>query len=260
MAWDAEHYLNYGDQRTRPAVDLAARVDVPDARTVMDLGCGPGNSSEVLRRRWPDARVVGLDSSPEMIAAARETYPDVEWVCAGAETWTAQEPIDVVFSNAALQWIPGHERLMPRLLEQVAPGGAFAFQIPAREYSPISRVMEELADEPEWRELLRDAAPGLTMEPPSFYYDVLAPVARSLDMWETTYLHVMDGPEAIVDWMSSTGLRPYLAALEDEADRARFVAELTGRVAEVYPRRLDGHVLFPFKRLLVVAYRGEAGR
>lgn len=255
MTWNARAYMRFGDQRTRPARDLAAHVVVEAPRNVIDLGCGPGNSTEVLRRRWPTARVVGLDSSAEMIAAAREGYPHHEWVLDSADAWTADAPFDVVFSNAALQWLPDHETLMPRLLEQVAPGGAFAFQIPARDYSPVAGLIDEVIRYPEWDARMRDADPRLTMEDASFYYDVLCDVARTLDMWETTYIHVMEDAAAIVEWMSSTGLRPYLAALPDDTQRGRFTAMLTERVAEAYPPARDGRVLFPFRRLLVIAYR-----
>jgi len=253
--WDASHYLRFGDERTRPSVDLVSRIEVGDPEAVIDLGCGPGNSTEVLCRRWPEARVYGLDSSPDMIAAARESYPDREWILGSADGWSPEEPFDVIFSNAALQWIPRHDRLVPHLFDQVAPGGALAFQIPCRAYSPLAAFIDEIAEDAAWRSRMLGPRTALTMEDASFYCDALAERARSLDMWETEYHHVMDSPESIVDWISSTGLRPFLGALATAAERRRFIAMLTERVEHSYPRRRDGKVLFGFRRLFVVAYR-----
>jgi trans-aconitate 2-methyltransferase len=253
--WNAKQYLEFGDERTRPAVDLAARIRMAKPKRIVDLGCGPGNSTEVLRRRWPDAEVIGIDNSEEMIAAARSSYPEQGWVLASAEKWTASTPFDVVFSNAALQWLGDHGRLVSHLLKQVAPGGVLAFQIPSAEYAPVRRHMHEVAEEPAWCSRMHAAKTALTMKAPAFYYDVLADSARALDIWETEYHHVLESPKAIVEWMSSTGLRPFLAALDSGEERARFVALLEDKVAKSYPLRRDGKVLFPFRRLFVVAYR-----
>jgi trans-aconitate 2-methyltransferase len=190
-----------------------------------------------------------------MIAAAREAHPDQEWILGQAETWSASEPCDVVFSNAALQWIPRHPSLVQRLFEQVAGGGALAFQIPSRNYSGVRDCIDEVALDLQWRVRMRGPMGALTMEDAPCYYDALVGQARALDMWETEYHHVLDDPTAIVTWISGTGLRPFLSVLDDDAERGRFTAMLSERVAAVYPRRADGKVLFPFKRLFVVAYR-----
>jgi trans-aconitate 2-methyltransferase len=253
-AWDADHYLQFGDERTRPSVDLVSRIDVHVPETVIDLGCGPGNSTQVVRHRWPHARVLGLDSSPEMIAAARESYPEQAWILESAENWSPEAPYDVVFSNAALQWLPSHETLVRNLFDQVAPGGALAFQIPCRTYSLLTGLIDEIADDATWSARMEGPRSALTMEAASFYYDSLADRAQALDIWETEYHHVMASPGSIVDWISSTGLRPYLAVLATDAERRRFREMLTERVTRSYPRRRDGNVLFPFRRLFVVAY------
>lgn len=253
--WNAHHYLKFGDERTQPAVDLASRIEIANPKTVIDLGCGPGNSTQVLRGRWPDARLTGLDRSLEMIAAARASYPEQDWVVASLETWLAPEPFDVVFSNAALQWIGNHDRLVTHLLAQVAHGGVLAFQIPSQHYSALRAHIEDVADDAAWRPRMQEAKAALTMENPSYYYDALADQVRRLDIWETEYNHVMEGPESIVDWISSTGLRPFLDALDTDAERTRFVDLLNRKVAASYLRRRDGKVLFPFRRLFVVAYR-----
>jgi trans-aconitate 2-methyltransferase len=253
-SWDPNRYLRFGDERTRPAADLASRVAVDDPGTVIDLGCGPGNSTQVLRRRWPRAHVRGLDSSPEMIAAARRSYPDQEWILGRIEEWSADAPCDVVFSNAALQWVRDHAALLRHLFAQVAPGGALAFQIPSGAYSPVRSLMHEIAQDEAWAARMGEARAALTMEEPPAYYDALAPLARSVDLWETEYYHVMESPSAIVDWISSTGLRPFLDALDSDEETRRFVALLTGRVTQAYATRGDGRVLFPFRRTFVIAY------
>ena len=254
-SWDPGEYMRFGDERTRPSVDLAARIAVESPANVIDLGCGPGNSTRVLRARWPLAHIVGLDSSADMIEAARAEAPDQEWLLAGIEDWVATEAFDVVFSNAALQWVPDHRALVGRLFAGVACGGALAFQIPSATFAAVQTLIRGVALDGPWA--LRMAGPlgELTMEAPGVYYDHLAPLARSLDIWETEYFHVMDSAPAIVDWIASTGLRPFLAALQSDDETRDFLDELRSRVASTYPARCDGRVLFPFKRTFVVAYR-----
>lgn len=252
--WNPERYLRFGEERTRPAAELAARVGVESPGLVVDLGCGPGNSTTVLRRRWPGARVIGVDDSPEMIEAASTVQPDGEWILGDIARWSPQGPVDVFYSNATLQWLPDHGSLIPRLFSCVAAGGALAFQIPSRDFALVRTLIHETAQDPEWVERMRGALTVLTMESADFYYDHLACAARSVDIWETEYLHVMDTHGAIVEWISSTGLRPFLEALGSEEERRRFVARLQERVEESYQARADGRVLFPFRRLFVVAY------
>lgn len=253
MPWDTDQYLRFGDERTRAAADLVARIDLPRPESIVDLGCGPGNSTRLLRARWPRARILGLDSSPEMIAAARAADPDSDWIEADIGTWAPEGTFDLVFSNAALQWLPGHPALMGRLFAMVSPGGALAFQIPSDAYSPVRTFIREISDDPAWNARMAAARGALTMETPAIYYDALARSARALDIWETEYSHVMEGPRAIVDWIAGTGLRPFLDGL-DADERSEFIDRLRTRVAAGYPRRVDGRVLFPFRRLFVIAY------
>lgn len=252
--WDPSEYLRFGDDRTRPAFELASRIAVDSPAAVVDLGCGPGNSTSVLTQRWPQARVLGLDSSTEMIAAASAAYPHADWQVSDIAQWSPDVPFDVVFSNAALQWLPGHGRLVERLFAFVAPGGALAFQIPSATYAEVRSLIHEIAREEPWALRMEGPLGALTMEPPGFYYDHLAPQARSVDLWETEYVHVMDSPSTIVDWIASTGLRPFLDALGTEGERDEFVASLRRRVARSYPVQRDGRVLFPFRRMFVIAY------
>jgi trans-aconitate 2-methyltransferase len=253
-SWSPNSYLQFGDERTRPAVDLVSRVELDSPGRVIDLGCGPGNSTQVLRQRWPRARVVGMDSSAEMIASATESYPDQHWVLGCLQQWHADLPQDLVFSNAALQWVPDHVALTRHLFAQVAPGGALAFQIPSSKYSLVRSFIDDIARDPAWASRMDAALSALTMEAPHVYYDALATRADSVDIWETEYRHVMESPAAIVEWISSTGLRPFLGALDSDAEKQRFVAMLIERVEDGFARRADGRVLFPFRRTFVIAY------
>lgn len=254
-SWDSALYLKFARERTQPAIDLAARIGLSDPRRIIDLGCGPGNSTAVLARRWPSAALAGLDSSPAMIATARKDHPQVDWVVGDLATWTAPEPFDLVFSNAALQWVPDHARLLPHLLAQAAPGGALAFQIPGNFDAPAHRLMRELGASSSWRDAFRSPVREWHAEPVEFYYDCLAPRAARVELWFTDYLHVLDGAAGIVEWYRGTGLRPWLEALPDNAAQARFQADYLAGIRAAYPARPDGRVLFPFRRLFVVAYR-----
>jgi trans-aconitate 2-methyltransferase len=177
------------------------------------------------------------------------------WVVASIEDWSTDEPFDVVFSNAALQWIPDHGPLVERLLGSVADGGALAFQIPSAAYPAVRRMIHVVALDGPWTPRMAGPLGDLTMQAPDFYYDHLAPLARSVDVWETEYFHVMDSALAIVDWIASTGLRPFLAVLESEAEREAFLDGLRAHVVAAYTPQRDGRVLFPFRRTFVVAYR-----
>lgn len=254
QTWNPSSYLKYEDYRTRPAIDLVSRIRVEVPQWVIDLGCGPGNSTQVLWSRWPNACVVGLDSSPEMIAAAQDIYPDQHWRLGDIATWVDDLKFDVVFSNAALQWLGNHGELLPRLFRQVAPGGALALQIPATNDASIRSIIHEVSEDSAWSYRMNGARAALTFMHPSEYYDMLATNAQSVDLWETEYQHVLKSPAAIIEWISSTGLRPFLDALQSDDERQRFMTMLLDRVTEAYPLRADGNVLFPFRRLFIVAY------
>ncbi len=253
--WDPGTYLKFANERTQPAIDLINRIEIPGPARIIDLGCGPGTSTEALRRRWPESRILGLDRSPEMVEAARRTYPDWQFELGDAAHWTASEPFDLVFSNALLQWVPDHAALCPRLLEQVASGGALAAQMPALYDSPLHRQILEVSAESSWDSRMHAARAAAIRLPPAFYYDVLSSAAKRLDLWETTYYHVLAGLEAILEWVRGTGLRPFLEALASDDERQRFEQLLLARFKETYPRRADSRVLFPFRRLFFVAYR-----
>jgi trans-aconitate 2-methyltransferase len=252
--WDAVQYLQFASERTQPAIDLASRIAVAHPARIIDLGCGPGNSTGILRQRWPEAHLIGLDSSAEMIAAATEAYPQGEWLLADISTWTAETPFNIVFSNATLHWLPNHAQLLPHLLAQVAPGGALAVQMPAHYRSPVHEAIVEVAADARWRHLMAAPLNAMTKEPPPFYYNLFTPLTARLELWETEYYHVMESPQAIVEWFRGTGLRPYLEALPDDAQRQDFEALLLERYAQRYSREDDGKVLFPFRRLFIFVY------
>lgn len=253
--WDANQYLKFASERTQPVFDLIHRVRLEDPRRIADLWCGPGNSTEALRARWPAAELTGVDNSSEMIAKAREARPEGAWVVADAATWQPEKRPDLIFSNAMLQWLPRHEEVCKHLLSLLEPGGALAVQMPAHYNSPLHREILEVSREPVWNDRLERARSALTNLPPEFYYDLLGPVASRLDLWETTYFHVLAGPEGVLEWFRGTGLRPFLEALATPEEKQRFERMLLQRYEVSYPRRAIGLVLFPFRRLFFVAYR-----
>lgn len=253
--WDSSQYLRFARERTQPALDLASRIALPAPARVIDLGCGPGNSTAVLARRWPNAEIEGLDSSEEMLATARHDHPKLSWQAGDIGSWQAGVPYDLIFANAALQWVPDHGAAIPRLFAQVAPAGAFAFQIPANYDAPPHRLMRELADSKRWKEKFTVRPREWNVETPEFYYDGLSANAAQVDLWTTDYIHVLPNPAAIVEWYRGTGLRPWLDALATDEDRRGFISDYTAAISAVYPVRPDGRVLFPFRRLFVVAYR-----
>ncbi len=257
--WNPNQYLKFEEERTRPCQDLANRVLIEQPRRVIDLGCGPGNSTKVLADRWPNAEITGLDSSSDMIAAARLALPRVQWITDGIESWAAaatdSSQFDVVFSNAAFQWVADHANSFPQIFKRVAPGGALAIQMPGNYGGPVHRLMRDMARSAAWQRWFPNGAKEWRTEEPAFYYDVFAPLASRLDIWETEYLQVMENIAAIVEFYKGTALRPYLALLPSEPDRQRFLAEYSDGLRSIYPPRAAGGVLFPFKRIFIIAYR-----
>jgi trans-aconitate 2-methyltransferase len=255
--WDARQYLRFADERGRPCRDLAERVMLPRVRSIVDVGCGPGNSTAVLRERWPEAEITGFDRSPEMIAAAGEACPEGNWVCRAIEDWVGEtEPrFDLVFSNAALQWVKRHGELLPALMARVNPGGALAVQLPANSEVRAQRLIREMAASGRWR--FTGPVEDWHTHEIGFYYDALAPHAARLEMWETEYLHVMDCSGQIVEFYRGSALRPFLAELGSEEERAAFLEEYTEGVRQAHLPRAGGKVLFPFRRMFMVGYRGE---
>ncbi|MCC6437993.1 MAG: methyltransferase domain-containing protein [Acidimicrobiales bacterium] len=262
MTWNPQLYLRFGDERSQPFFDLVHRLPAIDGpvRAVVDLGCGPGTLTATLCDRFPDATVLGVDSSAEMIAAAGAATasgragPRLRFERGDAVGFAAEDPVDVLISNAALQWIDGHLEHLPHWLEQVRPGGVFAFQVPGNFSSPSHRSFAELVRSPRWRDRID---PAVLERPrsaePEAYLERLLSSGAVAQVWETTYLHVLQGPDPVLHWIRATALRPVLAAL-DPADVGAFEAELAARLAQAYPPGPHGTV-FPFRRIFAVAVR-----
>ncbi|MDK9695194.1 MAG: trans-aconitate 2-methyltransferase [Siculibacillus sp.] len=253
--WNPELYARFADERARPVHDLLARVPLENPRCIVDLGCGAGASTAPLVARWPRADVLGIDTSPAMVAEARGKVPDARFEIADGAVWEPREPVDIVFSNATLQWIPDHRALLPKLMAWLAPGGVLAVQMPDNLDEPSHASMREVAAEEPFAGSLADAA-GARTTLLSFEetWDVLAPHAASVDIWRTAYVHPLTGAGKIVEMLRSTGLKPFLDPL-DAGPRGEFLARYTGRVAAAYPETADGRVMFRFPRLFFVAVK-----
>lgn len=251
--WSPAIYLKFEDERTRPARDLLAQVPLTAARKIIDMGCGPGNSTELLVERFPDAEVIGLDSSPAMLAEARGRVPRARFGLADANDWVPEPDVDLVFANAIYQWLPEHRAALVRVLAALRPGGVLAVQMPDNLAEPTHRLMREVAAAGPWAAKLADAG-RQPLPPPLAYYDALQPFAARVDIWHSIYNHVLADAAAIVEWVKSTGLRPFLDPL-DQAGRAALLAAYLREIARAYPPASDGRVLLRFPRLFIVAQR-----
>jgi trans-aconitate 2-methyltransferase len=254
MSWDPGQYLKFAGERMRPAVDLLARVGATAPQTVVDLGCGAGTLTPMLEARWPQARLTGVDSSPEMLARARAEQPRAEFVRADIGAWRAPQPVDVLYSNAALHWLDGHERLFPALLDAVRPGGWLAVQMPRNFSAPSHTSIADTIEQGPWRARLE---PFLRREPvaaPGAYWRLLSGRCAQLEIWETEYLQVLSGDNPVAEFTKGTWLKQFLDRLQG-AEREAFEAEYRRRVLAWYPPQPDGHTLFAFRRLFLVARR-----
>jgi trans-aconitate 2-methyltransferase len=251
--WDPGLYLQYADERSRPFFELTARIGVAEPRTVVDLGCGPGQLTATLAQRWPSAEVIGIDSSAEMIQAAqRHTGPRVKFRQQDVADFAPEQPVDVIVSNAMLQWVDRNRALIPRLVDALAPGGWLAFQVPGNQTAPSHTLLHRLGQDPRFARWTGGIDRRI-MPPAEVYLADLAGLGLSTDAWETTYLHVLQGEDPVFDWISGTGARPYLQALPEE-ERAIFTAEYKKLLREAYPQQPYGTVL-GFRRIFVVGHR-----
>jgi trans-aconitate 2-methyltransferase len=256
LSWSAQQYVAFEDERTRPVRDLLAALPDIDARAVADLGCGPGNSTEALARRFPQAQVSGIDSSPDMIEAARQRLPGVNFALEEVRAWSAAGPFDVILANAVLQWVSHHETVLPALIAKLAHRGALAVQMPDNLDGPAHRLMRELAVDGPWAaKLARAAAERTVLGAAERYYELLRPHCSRVDLWRTTYYHPLaGGAAAIVEWFKGSGLRPYLEPL-NEVERGAYLARYTAAISNAYASLADGSVLLPFPRMFMVAIR-----
>jgi len=251
--WDPAQYLRFSDERLRPALDLLARVPLDAPARVVDLGCGAGNVTAILKARFPGADVMGVDTSPAMLAKARAAAPDCRFE-QGDFGWQPAAPLDLLFSNAALHWTGDHETLFPSLLAYLAPGGWLAVQIPAMHDAPLRRLQPEIAAAGPWAPTLRGMVSARAILEPGQYWDILKPVSASLEIWETIYLHALTGSDAVGEWAAGSSLRPFLDPLNEDL-RAGFRRAYAGAMAVHYPPRPDGTTLLPFRRLFLLAQR-----
>lgn len=253
--WNSEQYLKFKAQRTQPAIDLAARLE-GFPREIIDLGCGPGNSTRVLKNRFPNAHIIGADYSENMLQKARSENPDLEFVRLdlSGEISEYNGKFDIVFSNACFQWLPNHRELLPKVFKLLKQGGTLAAQIPMNFDEPIHTIIESVSESEKWRERFPEKRVFGTLTQ-SEYFDILSGLTDDFEMWRTTYCHRMPGIDSIIEWYRSTGLRTYLAALP-EKDGAEFIADISAELAREYPRQANGEVIFSFPRFFFIAKKG----
>ncbi len=252
--WDTSQYLKFASERMRAPVDLLGRVPLEAPRTVYDLGCGAGNVTRLLAGRWPEARITGIDSSPEMLTKAREEGAAIDWVEAALEAWRPEEPADLLFSNAALHWLDDHAALFPRLMSHLAPGGVLAVQMPRNHAEPAFAAIAETVRSGPWAARLEPILRPAPVAAPAVYYRLLAPLAERLEIWETVYHQILTGENPVVEFGKGSVLRPLLDAL-GAAEKEAFLGAYAERVAAAYPPEPDGRTIYPFRRLFLVAAR-----
>ncbi|MCM1335149.1 MAG: methyltransferase domain-containing protein [Bacteroides sp.] len=257
MSWDSAQYLKFERERTQPSIDLIGRIALGDPETILDVGCGPGNSTERLKRRYPNAAVYGVDNSEEMLSAAREKYPEIRFgYCdASRDLGKLGESYDIVFSNACIQWIPDHPRLLREMTRLLKSGGVLAVQVPMNYDEPIHRIIGEVIRSEKWRGRLGEPRIFHTLSSEA-YYDLLSEIAPDFSMWETVYFHRMKSHGDILEWYGGTGLRPYLDRLSPE-EGEDFKADLLREVKKAYPKQANGEIIFRFPRLFFTAVKGD---
>lgn len=254
--WNPDLYRQFEAERTRPAKELLARIVHNNVQQVTDLGCGPGNSTELLYRAWPTANITGLDSSQAMLEQARQRLPECQFIQADIQHWRASPLQDVIYANASLQWLSDHQRLLPHLISQLAERGVLAVQMPDNLDQPTHSLMRKVAESPDWQRKIGDeAARRKRILPVDACYDLLSAAGCHVDIWHTTYYHIMPSHAAIIDWLQATGLRPFLAPLTED-DRRVFLTQYHRELEGAYGIREGGNILMPFPRLFMVAQKG----
>jgi trans-aconitate 2-methyltransferase len=251
MGWNPQQYLKFAQPRLRPALDLLARIAAAQPRAIYDLGCGTGSITRLLAERWPDAQVSGVDDSAAMLAQAAQPPSTIRWVQQSVASWRADAPADLIFSNAALHWLPQHRTLFPALAAMLAPGGTLAVQMPRNFLAASHTAIHDTVRAGPWRDQLEALITPPPVCEPQFYFSVLQEHAATLDIWETEYLHVLTGPDAVKEWTKGTWLKQFLDRLV-EPQRSAFEADYAQRVGQAYPPLATGETLFAFRRLFIV--------
>jgi trans-aconitate 2-methyltransferase len=252
--WDPNQYLRFSEPRLQPAIDLLARIRLPDLNHIYDLGCGTGNVTRLLQQQWPHSVITGIDSSQSMLAQAEESGSGIRWVCQDLEAWRPAESADLIFSNAALHWLPRHDELFPRLVSMLARDGVLAVQMPSNFSAPSHTLFTHVALAGSWRPRLESLMRPPPVASSSHYYQLLAPLAQAVEVWETEYLQVLAGPDPVKEWMKGAWIKPALDAL-DGGTRQAFETEYARQLRAAYPPMDNGLTLFPFKRLFLIARR-----
>jgi trans-aconitate 2-methyltransferase len=255
--WNAERYLAYAGLHTQAIEDLLNRVDVSNPRSAVDLGCGPGNSTELIAARWPRAAVTGVDVAAEMLEKAKARHPRWRWAQSGIEEFQPAKPFDVVVACASLQWLRHHERLLPRLWEMVRPGGALAAQMPANQKAPLHRAVFRVARSEKWKPFTGRSRSALNFRSPAEYFAILSPLAPRVDIWESTYYHEMSSLDDLLEWSRHTLMRPFLEKIPAEARRRAFAADVKRACAAAYPETSRGSILYAQKRLFFIAHKSR---
>lgn len=253
--WNPELYLKFNKERTQPSIDLAIRINIENPRKIIDIGCGPGNSTNILSKRWPDSKIVGIDNSAAMIESAKNNYPDIDWRIADASRIETNEKYDIAFSNATIQWIPDQKKLLADLIDILEDNGALAIQVPLFNAMPVSRVIESVSLKQRWKKKTDGASDVFTFHNSDFYYDALSVKVNSIEMWETSYFHIMPSHQTIIEMLKSTGLKPFLDRLDSDEDKIDFEKDVLSEIKQAYPAQNDSNILFPFKRLFFIAYK-----
>jgi len=251
--WNPNLYLKFDKERTQPSIDLVSRIDIDHPSRIIDIGCGPGNSTQILVHRWPDSQIIGVDNSPAMIEKAKKDYPNQNWQILDAGTDEIEGNFDIVFSNATIQWIPDHPKLFRKFYNLLSANGVLAIQIPLFWDMPLGKSIATIAENNRWDSVTKGVIELFTIQDSTFYYDILSELYHSIDIWVTDYIHILDSQISILEMIRSTGLRPFLDRLENENDKKDFEAMVLKEIAEDYPLQKNRKVLFPFKRLFFTA-------
>lgn len=256
--WKPERYLQFASERAVPCRDLISRLPKSQPASIVDIGCGPGNSTAALQARFPTAAILGIDPSPHMLQAAQALLPGIAFRQAAIESWSPDQTFDCLFSNAALQWAPDHATLFPRLGKMLRPGGVFAVQMPyPDDASPINVTIRTITTSARWRRVFSAPVRSWGVEHPAFYYDLLCRDAQKIDIWRTDYYHPLESADAVIDWYCGTGLQPYIEALASAEDRSAFLTDCRQCIRPLYRIGADGRVLFCIPRLFIVYIRNE---
>ncbi len=255
--WNPDQYLQFKNERTQPSIDLVARIQMADPQTIIDIGCGPGNSTQILLKKWPHADILGIDISEAMIQRARQDYPNQRWFVADAADLAIGQTFDIVFSNAAIHWIPNHDILLRRLFQIVNENGILAVQVPANQESPLFKSMLRVSRSAKWSAFTKGREGSITYHDADYYYGQLALYTKEIVMWETIYYHIMKSHEDLIDWYKGTAMKPFFDSLPNDESRQEFSREVLIECQTAYPLQRDGRILYPFKRLFFTARKSS---